>query len=79
MLHGGVASRQQLWRMVGIRTFSRCICLHEPLFRTGFLKLWGKPCQLGEVFVNEADLGCEVVVVDMFGEESSGVACAGSD
>lgn len=59
-----------------VRTFSRCIGLHEALFRAHFLELWGEPCELGEVFVDEADLGREVALVEVLCEEAAGVACA---
>ncbi len=56
------------------RTLLRGICLHEAFSRTCFLELWSKPGKLGEVLVNYADLGGEIVFVNVFCEVSSGVA-----
>jgi hypothetical protein len=52
----------------------RRICLHEALSVAGLLELGGEPCELGEVFVDDADFGREIVVVDVLCEVSSGVS-----
>jgi hypothetical protein len=57
-----------------IRTFSRSIGLHEALARAGLFELWGEPCELGQVFVDEAHFRRKVVVVEVAGEVSAGVA-----
>jgi hypothetical protein len=60
---------------VGIRTFSRGIGLHEAVSRACFLELWGEPGELWQVLVDEADLGREVVLVNVLGEVAASVAC----
>lgn len=57
-----------------IRTLLRCISLYEALSRAGFLEFRGEPCQLGQVFVDDADLRGKVVVVEVLCEMSPGVA-----
>jgi hypothetical protein len=46
-----------------VRTFLRCICLHEALSGAGFLEFGGEPCELGKVLIDDADFGREVVVM----------------
>jgi hypothetical protein len=41
----------------------RRICLHEALPGASFLEFGSEPCELGEVFIDDADFGREVVVV----------------
>lgn len=60
-----------------IRTFLRSVGLHEALPRAGLFELWGEPCELGQVFVDEPHLGRQAVVVQVAGEVAAGVACAG--
>jgi hypothetical protein len=35
---------------------------------------WCEPCELWEVFIDDADFGGEVVIVNVFGEISTGVS-----
>jgi hypothetical protein len=51
-----------VWMWV-VRTFLRCICLHEALSGAGFLEFGGEPCELGKVLIDDADFGREVVVM----------------
>ena len=52
----------------------RRVGLDEALSRASLLELWSQPCQLGEVLVDDAYLGSEVVVVKVLAEVPSGVA-----
>jgi hypothetical protein len=52
----------------------RRIGLHEALAAARLLELGSEPCKLGEVFVDDADFGRQVVVVDVLCEVSPGVA-----
>lgn len=60
--------------MHGARTLLRGIGLDEALSRACFLELWGEPCKLGEMLVDDAYLRCELVVVDVLGQVASSVA-----
>ena len=61
--------------LLGGRTLSRGIRLHEALAGAHILELGGQPRELGQVLVDEADFRGELVVVDVLCEEASGVAC----
>jgi hypothetical protein len=53
---------RRVWTWI-VRTFLPCICLHEALSGASFLEFGGEPCELGEVLIDDADFGREVVVV----------------
>jgi hypothetical protein len=57
-----------------VRTLLCGICLYKTVPRACFLVFWCEPGELREVFVNDADFGCEAVVVQVLCEVSSGVA-----
>jgi hypothetical protein len=57
-----------------VRTFLCRIRLYKTVSRTCLLEFWCKPCQLGQVFVDDTYLRSEAVVVDVLGKVSSGVA-----
>ena len=58
-----------------VRTFSGGVGLHEALAGAGILEFWRQPGELGQVLVDDADLGRERVVVQIAGEVPSRVAC----
>lgn len=60
-------------------TFSAGICLHELRTGASLIKFGGQPCQLGQNLVDDADLGCQIVLVDVEGQEASNVAQASDD
>jgi hypothetical protein len=62
------------WEPCVVRTFLRRIRLYKTVSRACLLEFWCKPCQLGQVFVDDAYLRGEAVVVDVLGKVSSGVA-----
>ena len=53
----------------------RSVGLHEAFPRACFSELWGEPGELGQVFVDESHFGRQVVLVQVAGEVSAGVAC----
>jgi hypothetical protein len=53
---------RRVWTWI-VRTFLPCICLHEALSGASFLEFGGEPCELGEVLIDDANFGREVVVV----------------
>lgn len=69
--HGGEESGDCKVRLL---TFSAGVGLHELVASTGIVKLGGQPCQLRQDLVNNANLGSQIVLVDMEGEEASDIA-----
>ncbi len=59
------------------RCFFAGVCLHEVLLGAGLGELWGEASELGEHFVDEADLKGKGVAVEVEGEEAADVACWG--
>lgn len=64
---------------MGTRTLSAGIGLHELVLRARIVELGGQPGELGEDLVDDADLGGELVLVDVEGQEASDIPQAPDD
>lgn len=66
-------------RKGGLLTFSAGVGLHELVTSTGLVKFRGQPCQLRQHLIDDADFGCQTILVDVKGEEPSYVSQPSDD